>query len=326
MTRAALVAALVLVVWGCGGGEPLGREARLFVVDIESGERSRLTEDGRGYWSPVWSPDGRSLAVVGSEPGRATVEILTPGADESQVVLRRPGYVHGLAWSPRGEELALVRAANETTWVVEAVAPDGAGARRLAVQESSRVDVPGPSWAPDGARLAYAVGGTTFAVAVRGGRARRLGEGSDPRWSPDGRHVLVLQGARLVALPAGGGEPVIVARDLIHATASWSPTGDRVAFSGVTFSGDRRYHLYLARMGSARLRRIADEAATTAPAWSPGGDRLAYATWDGSVRVVDPETGGSRTLTRVADAEVRDLAWSPDGTRMAFVARRVPED
>jgi Tol biopolymer transport system component len=36
--------------------------------------------------------------------------------------------------------------------------------------------------------------------------------------------------------------------------------------------------------------------------------------------------GKARRLTQLPDAEIRDLVWSPDGRRLAFVAGEVPEE
>ena len=314
---------LVGALLGCGGDGELGREAQVFVVDIASGDRRQVAAGER----PSWSSDGGRLAVVASSPETASIDVLEPDGDQTQRVVEAPGTIHCVMWSPRGEELAFVRLAGETRWTLETVRADGSRRRTLARQESDRVADAGPTWSPDGTWIAYAPGIEVVVVSAARGTALRTIDGAwAPRWSPDGRYLLVGRREALVAMPLDGERPVAVASGLIDAHAAWSPTGEQVAFSGVTFEGDRRYHVYLTRLGTRRLRLVADRAASTAPAWSPDGRWLAFATWDGDIVLLEPATGDTRSLTRIAGAEIRDLAWSPEGDRLAFVAREVPED
>lgn len=325
MIGRAIICMLVGALVGCGGGRgPLGREAQVFLVDVASGEQRQVATGER----PSWSPDGNRLAVVApSSPETAAIAVLTPDGDERRRVLEAPGTIHGVAWSPRAEELAFVRVAAETHWTLETVRADGSGRRTLARRESDRVFEPGPAWSPDGTQIGYAPGIDVVVVSVARGAALRTFDGAwAPRFSPDGRSLLVGRRGALVALPLDGEVSTMVASGLIDAHAAWSPTSEQVAFSGVTLEGDRRYHVYLTRFGSHRLRLVADKAASTAPAWSPDGRSLAYATWDGEIVLLEPATGDARELTRIAGAEIRDLAWSPEGDRLAFAAREVPED
>ncbi|MFW6074998.1 MAG: S9 family peptidase [Chloroflexota bacterium] len=81
----------------------------LFVVDLGSGDRRRLTEDVQDYGAPAWSPDGTTIAV-----GRSAID-----SDGSQLALvdvatgnmKLVGAEHGIvdqwAWSPDGKRLAL---------------------------------------------------------------------------------------------------------------------------------------------------------------------------------------------------------------------------
>lgn len=328
MTRLALAfaaAGLVALLAGCGQG--LGRDSGLYVVDVESGERRQVTDEARSRSSPSWSPDSRRLAVVASGQESGAIEVVDADGAEPRVVAHARGWVQGVAWSPRADTLAYVTLREPASWTLHTVEADGSNPRRLAGHERNRVTVAKPSWSPAGTRLAYTGGDDTFVVATKGASARLLRAGAwAPRWSPDGRSVLLATGDALVAAPADGSSPVTIVDGLIDAHAAWSPSGDRVAFSGVTLAGERRYYLYLVSVASGRVVRIASKSVADAPTWSPDGRSLAFATWEGEVRVVTLETGATRTVTHLRDAEIRDLAWSPDGSRLAFVARPVPED
>src|SRR5205823_276084 len=57
--------------------------------------------------------------------------------------------------------------------------------------------------------------------------------------------------------------------------ASWSPTGNRFAFSS-NRSGN--YEIYTATPGGSKVRRLTNaRALDTMPAWSPDGRRIAFA-------------------------------------------------
>lgn len=169
--------------------------------------------------------------------------------------------------------------------------------------------------------------GRLLVTSVRGpwvvkpdGTKRRLGDYGEAGWSPNGRFVVATRGRQLVALePDGtGAERWTLARPERVAAPSWSLDDD----------GDTR----IAYLSDDELRVVAGDGtgdtrlgagpATVVPAWRPDNEHiLAWATPEGSIRVVDTDTG--RTLWRAdVGAPPRSLHWTGDASRLVVVLDR----
>lgn len=79
----------------------------LFVVDVASVDRQRLTRDRRAI-SPSWAPDGRRLAFVGVDGPTANVFILDTASGDEEPLTAFTGDVQitRATWSPDGERIA----------------------------------------------------------------------------------------------------------------------------------------------------------------------------------------------------------------------------
>jgi dipeptidyl aminopeptidase/acylaminoacyl peptidase len=80
---------------------------QVYVVDVHSGERRRLTSEASDLWYPQWSPDGQSLAArVSLENGIFAQLALI---DLASGKVKRVGPAHGTigtwSWSPDGERI-----------------------------------------------------------------------------------------------------------------------------------------------------------------------------------------------------------------------------
>jgi WD40 repeat protein len=153
---------------------------------------------------------------------------------------------------------------------------------------------------------------------------------SEPAWSPDGEWIVFLADWNsenywkdLYLIPATGGTAVRLADDPDTVMdPSWSPDGTRIAFVTDLGNGQAIY-IRIAWPDAMPVEVIRPGVQISACAWSPVDDRIAYVlnhypTPSWQIYTI-PHTGGTPDLLFTSQDRIfGTLAWSPDGTRIAF--------
>jgi Tol biopolymer transport system component len=110
----------------------------------------------------------------------------------------------------------------------------------------------------------------------------------------------------------------------INSAGTWSPDGQRFAFSALRGGRDVIATIDASRGRILREYRIDDVGEITSPTWSPDGRTIVFSGLKGGITdlwSLDVQTGQARQLTDDRYADMQP-AFSPDGRTIAFVTDR----
>ena len=251
----------------------------------------------------------RDRPVPDQEAAEARAWRLVSAAFEAQE--RAPERVR-----PRRGRLALALAAVLLLAAVLALTPAGAKVGDLigdVVDPGKERAEPALTRLPTGGRLLVESARGPW-VVHRDGSKRLLGEYEQATWSPQGLFVAVTRPHELVAVdPVGEVRWSISQRGSIRDPA-WAPSGFRVAYR----SGDS---LRVVAGDGTEDRLVDARVAPTPPIWQPGQRHLlTYVDRDGTVRLVDVDSGRRLWTSGRFASGVKSLDWSSDGGRLLVLA------
>jgi Tol biopolymer transport system component len=194
-------------------------------------------------------------------------------------------------------------------------------------------------------KIVYAVGSTLFAVDPNkpsSWKAVGLASGWPDAWSADGSRLLILgynwiKGTSYFILNSDGTQ-VPLTTDPPANWGSLSPDGAKVVYMtpGHYWNGRQGIYLVNADGGASQLLVGSDGMIPSNPAWSPDGSQIAFfnsrlpkpqvqspSQLLSNISTINPDGTGKRVLVDLnrqvgGAAFYGELAWSPDGSMLAF--------
>jgi Tol biopolymer transport system component len=151
-----------------------------------------------------------------------------------------------------------------------------------------------------------------------------------PSWSPDGTELAIDTNNGLETIDADGtNRQVIVSAPGANAQdPSWSPDGTKIAYA-TDDPADGNGIWVVPAAGGTPTELIGVTPQVTAPVWSPDGSKIAFlrqsgvgaSTWNIWIMNANGSIPAELVTTNAPDPGAfgdRNLAWSPDGTKLLF--------
>jgi len=269
----------------------------LWLVATATGERRLLVGADRSPNTARWSPNGKSIAFIGTEGTKAQLFVVSVADGRARLITSGAQQPTSLSWSPDSTSLAFVSLVEEKPKPFYTLPPKPetatwATAPKIVQTYPYRAD--GDGWLTPGALQ-------VFVVSAAGGAPKQITQGAGdwgsrdgaPAWTPDGQGIVV--------------------------SADLAPDARRRA---------NQSDLFLVPIAGGIPRQLtSDNGSETDPAISPDGTQVAYIGWRAKATsyqqtnvFVMPLSGApARNLTAKLDRPTEQAAWRADGKGLQFL-------
>jgi len=267
-------------------------QGALWVMPVDGGRATRITDWHLEPTAPVWSPDGSRIAFQNYAPeGNYHIWTISPDGRDATELTTGPNDDREPAWLPDGSGLVFSSdRSNDGQYKIWRVAAAGGLVQAVTTGPGMESN---PVVSPDGTRVAYVDGANVVTAPLAGGAPAVVAPGTAPAWTPDGAGLVYQNAARQLVL---NGAQVTSDEDLFPFPVRYLPDG------GFLYTSDGRIRVRDAAGGNRRDIGFRAELKVRRPDFSKRKDRH---------------------FNDFGPREVKGIsapALSPDGRSIAFVA------
>jgi len=323
--------------------------ADLFVLDVASGAKTRLTKTPRTEFAmaPVWSPDGKRIAYVTIKKGQEGIYVRAANGEGSEELLyKNPGAFMNLNdWSSDGKLLTF--AVSDMKGGALYVLPLDGGADRKPVEIlKSELRMFGPRFSPDGRFLSYVVidQANKAEVFVRSldpaitGGPWQISDGSffsSGFWRRDGKELYYVARDRSLMVSEVSTTPTFSftkPRVLFRPPSAVPPRIAYASADGERFlvlpppRGPQLQQLTVFDRQGQVVQKVGEPGMYSQPSFSPDGTRLLVLKGDLQTAqqdfwTIELATGKATRLSNDSNPKVFPL-WSRDGKHVYYASLR----
>ena len=315
---------IVFIANGDIYGDVPNSSYHLVIMNADGTGKTALRLTSTNCYVPAWSPDGRQIAFIGSAPlGLSLLKVNANGTGLTRL-FTDASLGSGLSWSPDGKTIAFGAAIRPSA---NSYAPMGiytitTGASkpiRLTSLNSYSIN---PVWSPDGTRIAYSSDNhhdlDIYSMKIDGSDAKQLTSAATDEIATDWKGA------------AGTPEPAIAPTPPPFVPPAASGPG-KLLFSNTTYNDNTPQHLFEFNADATNRREIvlpSNVRLSSEAVWNADASKIAFiGSGPGAYQQLFVAGGnGSNAVPVLLPYDLQPVYYipptlSPDGTRLAFIAK-----